>query len=105
MDHATGQRNLELRQTARNCIVARHRVCVLAIAGEGRLPCPMERSMHGRTPNNFIAAEAGSPLSRQASRATFEAQTLIQRGRNASAIVRAYQKVARERHEPVQQPR
>jgi len=61
--------------------------------------------MHGRTPNNFIAAEAGSRLSRKTSRATLEAQLLVQRGRNASAIVRAYQKVARERRETGQQPR
>jgi hypothetical protein len=61
--------------------------------------------MYRRTPNNFIAAEAGSPLSRQTSRATLEAQLLVQRGRNASAIMRAYQKIARERRAPVQQPK
>ena len=69
-----------------------------AINGERRLPSIMEQSIHGRTPKGFVATDATSTLSLQSSRATIEAQILLQRMRNASAIVRAHQKFLR--HHP-----
>jgi hypothetical protein len=68
-----------------------------AIDRERRLPSIMEQSMHGRTSKGFVATDAASTLSLQSSRATIEAQILLQRRPNASAIVRAHQKFVRER--------
>jgi hypothetical protein len=55
--------------------------------------------MHGRTSKGFVATDATSSRSLQSSRATIVAQILLQRRRNVSAIVRAYQKFARERRD------
>jgi hypothetical protein len=55
--------------------------------------------MHGRTSKGFVATDAPSALPLQSSHATIEAQMLLQRRRNASAIVRAHQKFARERRD------
>jgi hypothetical protein len=59
----------------------------------------MEQSTHVRTSKGFVATDATSTLSLPSSRATVEAQILLQRRRNASAIVRAHQKFIRERRD------
>jgi hypothetical protein len=67
----------------------------------------MENTMQGRTPDDHAAIKpevAASP-SMKTYRAAFEEQALAQRARNASAIVRAQQKVARERQMPGRQPK
>ena len=67
----------------------------------------MENTTQGRTPDDHAAIKpetAASP-SMQTYRAAFEEQALAQRARNASAIVRAQQKVARERQMPGRQPK
>ena len=72
-----------------------------------RVGCHMENTMQGRTPDDHAAIKpevAASP-SIQTYRAAFAEQALAQRARNASAIVRAQQKVARARQMPGRQPK
>lgn len=72
-----------------------------------RVGCRMENTTQGRTPDDHAAIkpEAAASSSMQTYRAAFEEQALAQRARNASAIVRAQQKVARERQMPGRQPK
>jgi hypothetical protein len=67
----------------------------------------MENTMQGRTPDDrtAIKPEVASSPAVQTHRAAFEEQVLAQRIRNASAVVRAHQKVARARQSPVRQPK
>jgi hypothetical protein len=63
--------------------------------------------MQGRSPDGLtvIKLKVGSPPSVQTHRAAFEEQALAQRIRNSSAVVRAQQKIARERRKPGPQPK
>ena len=61
----------------------------------------MENSMKGHIPDDPTDAGISSASSAQVSRAEFEARMSAQRMRNASAVVRAQQKVARDRRKPV----
>jgi hypothetical protein len=67
----------------------------------------MENSTQGRIPDDLTAIkpEIADSATIQTHRAAFEEQALAQRTRNASAIVRAQQKVARERRNSVRQPK
>ena len=61
----------------------------------------MENSMKGHIPNDPTDAGVSCASSAQVSRLEFEAQMSAQRMRNASAVVRAQQKVAHNRRKPV----
>jgi hypothetical protein len=89
-------RTPDARRTRVDDSTRRH-ACGLAFNRERRLPFSMEQSMQGHTFKGFVATDATASLSQQSSRATIEAQMLVQRRRNASATVRAYQKFTRER--------
>jgi hypothetical protein len=67
----------------------------------------MGNSTQGRIPDDLTAIkpEVSDSSTIQTHRAAFEEQALAQRMRNASAIVRAQQKVARERRNTVRQPK
>jgi uncharacterized protein (DUF1800 family) len=61
----------------------------------------MENSMKRHIPDDPTDAGISSTSSAQVSRAEFEAQMSAQRMRNASAVVRAQQKVARIRRKTI----
>jgi hypothetical protein len=61
----------------------------------------MENLMRWHTPDDPAEPEMSSKSSASVSRAEFEAQMSAQRMRNASAVVRAQQKVARNRRKPI----
>ena len=65
----------------------------------------MENSMKRHIPDDPTDAGISSTSSAQVSRAEFEAQMSAQRMRNASAVVRAQQKVAHNRRKPVRHPK
>jgi hypothetical protein len=65
----------------------------------------MAQAMKGPVPSEFTGGETPAPPPAQPSRAEFDARLEAQRARNASAIVRAQQKVARERRMPVRHPK
>ena len=65
----------------------------------------MQNSMKGHIPDGPTNAEISSASSARVSRVEFEAQISAQRMRNASAVVRAQQKVAHDRRKPVRHPK
>ena len=84
-----------------------HAIARLDLSKKPRLACAMANSTQDGTPDELAAMkpEVASLPSAHMHRAAFEEQVVAQRIRNASAVVRARQKVARERRKPVQHPR
>jgi hypothetical protein len=65
----------------------------------------MENSMRRHFPDDPTDVGISSTSSAQVTRAEFEAQMSAQRMRNASAVVRAQQKVAHDRRKPIRHPK
>jgi hypothetical protein len=65
----------------------------------------MENSMKGRTPDDPTGPEISSKSPVPVSWGESDPQLSAQRMRNASAVVRAQQKVARDRRKPVRHPK
>ena len=95
-----------IRQPTHDNVSARCQ-CGLDPDQNRRLACVMGNSTQGRIPDDLTAIkpEVSDSSTIQTHRAAFEEQALAQRMRNASAIVRAQQKVARERRNTVRQPK